>query len=170
MGPVDLLGWMLIAPVLIAPSRITEVNPFFCRHPAFLVHGHWRWQPLEWDMMVWKWWGQGPAGRAIAQVKQWLRHLTGFPATLGACNGCAFCGLMGFRQVICNGDGRARIGRDSHVDDGGRYAGIAVGAAASRSEAEQQALELKVARFTELARAVHAHKGKVLIVDVWHRT
>ncbi|MCY2938072.1 MAG: hypothetical protein NTV55_06915 [Planctomycetota bacterium] len=36
--------------------------------------------------------------------------------------------------------------------------------------AQQQALELKVARFTELARAVHAHKGKVLIVDVWHRT
>ena len=34
----------------------------------------------------------------------------------------------------------------------------------------QEAVELKSLRFTELTRAVRALQGKVVIVDVWHRT
>ena len=36
--------------------------------------------------------------------------------------------------------------------------------------ARQEAVELKSLRFTELTRAVRALQGKVVIVDVWHRT
>lgn len=36
--------------------------------------------------------------------------------------------------------------------------------------ARQEAVELKSVRFTELARTVRALQGKVVIVDVWHRT
>jgi len=36
--------------------------------------------------------------------------------------------------------------------------------------ARQEAVELKSVRFSELSRAVRALQGKVVIVDVWHRT
>ena len=36
--------------------------------------------------------------------------------------------------------------------------------------ARQEAIELKSVRFTELSRAVRSLQGKVVIVDVWHRT
>jgi len=36
--------------------------------------------------------------------------------------------------------------------------------------ARQEPVELKSLRFTELTRAVRALQGKVVIVDVWHRT
>ncbi|MFM8932704.1 MAG: hypothetical protein ACKOS8_12615 [Gemmataceae bacterium] len=36
--------------------------------------------------------------------------------------------------------------------------------------ARQEAIELKSVRFNELSRAVRSLQGKVVIVDVWHRT
>lgn len=36
--------------------------------------------------------------------------------------------------------------------------------------ARQEVIELKSVKFTELTRAVRALQGKVVIVDVWHRT
>jgi len=48
MGPVDLLVLMLIAPVLITPSRITEVNPFFVGIRRFWCMGIGRGTLLNW--------------------------------------------------------------------------------------------------------------------------